>query len=328
MRKKIKSMQMQIKELIKEAEIPQNLQTKTSDDICFKTDKNLTINYVNDALCQKLGFLKDELYGKSIFGTLIDNTESIEDNVRRRLNKMAKDARIINSELLIKNKDGSCLLMACHQRPILNEVLECIGISFVCKNISNAKELKEKLYELKSRDIVTGALNQESFLARLEQDFNRAKRYNDDFSLIVLEMRDLCDFINKGISFERGDMLLKNMAELCMEKVKDKGFIGRFEKTKIGMILNGISGKKCSKLAQDILSDSKPLIKKLGVDDYNAQMLIICHTDSKGFNDTFDNMLERTKRNIKNAAKRHEYGIITPDINRKNSEPPTKYENS
>ena len=233
-----------------------------------------------------------------------------------------------NNELLIKDSENKTHLMACHQRPILNEILECEGISFVCKNISEAKELREKLQEIDSRDIVTGALNQEAFLTRLEQDFNRAKRYNQDFSLMVVDVRDLCDFINKGISFERGDKLLKTMADLCQDKVKDKGFVGRFEKTKIGMILNGFSREKAAALAKDVFTSSKPKIKKLGVDDYNAQMLIISYTERKGFNDTFDNMLERTKRHVKNAARRREYGVTTSDNDRKTAEVPTKYEDS
>ena len=328
MHQKLKNMQKQIKELIKENDIQKAVNEKNNEDVGFKTDKNLIITSANEALCRELGFKPEDLTGKSIFGTLLEDNEAIVGSVKSYTGKIIKNARIVNNELLIKDSENKTHLMACHQRPILNEILECEGISFVCKNISEAKELREKLQEIDSRDIVTGALNQEAFLTRLEQDFNRAKRYNQDFSLMVVDVRDLCDFINKGISFERGDKLLKTMADLCQDKVKDKGFVGRFEKTKIGMILNGFSREKAAALAKDVFTSSKPRIKKLGVDDYNAQMLIISYTERKGFNDTFDNMLERTRRHIKNAARRHEYGVTTSDNDRKTAEVPTKYEDS
>mgnify|MGYP002751605367 CR=1 FL=1 len=324
--KKLKAMQRQIKELIKENDTQKAVNENTNEDICFKTDKNLVITFVNDSLLRELGFKKEELIGKSIFGTLLEDNEAIFSNVHAYTAKIIKKSRIVNNELLIKNAAGQSELMLCHQRPILNEILDCEGIAFTCKNISEAKQLKEKLQELSSKDILTDTLNQDTFMQRLEQDFNRAKRYNEDFALLVVEMRDLCDFINKGISFERGDNLLKTMADLCNTKLKGKGSIGRFEKTKLGLILNKFSREKAAALAKDIYDSSKAKIKKLGVDDYNAQMLILSYTERKGFNDTFDNMLERTKRHIKNAGRRHEYGVTTSDNDKKQIALPTQYQ--
>lgn len=323
--KKLKAMQQQIKELIKENDTQKVANENNKEDVCFKTDKNLIIIFVNDALTRELGFKKEELIGKSIFGSLLEDNEAIFSNVNAYTNKIIKTARIVNNELLIKNAAGQSQLMLCHQRPILNEILECEGISFICKNISETKELKVKLQEISRKDVLTDTLNQEAFLQRLEQDFNRAKRYNEDFALLVVEMRDLCDFINKGISFERGDNLLKTMAELCNTKLKGKGSLGRFEKTKLGLILNNFSREKAAALAKEIYASSKPKIKNLGVDDYNAQMLILSYTERKGFNDTFDNMLERTKRHIKNAARRHEYGVTTSDNDKKRTALPSQY---
>lgn len=323
---RLKTMQRQIKELIKENDTQKAVNENTNEDICFKTDKNLKITFVNDSLLRELGFAKEKLIGQSVFGTLLEDSESIISNVQAYTSKIIKKARIVNNELIIKNAEGKSELMLCHQRPILNEILECEGIAFTCKNISEAKELKEKLQQLSEQDILTDTLNQDAFMKRLEQDFNRATRYNEDFALLVVELHDLCDFINKGISFERGDKLLKTMAELCTDKLKDKGYVGRFEKTKLGLILNGFTREKAATLAKDIFSSSKPKIKKLGVDDYNAQMLIISYTERKGFTDTFDNMLERTKRHIKNAGRRHEYGVTTSDNDKKVYDVPTQYQ--
>lgn len=318
-------MQLQIKKLIKENDLQKAANENSNEDICFKTDKNLIITFANDALVRELGFKNEELNGKSIFGTLLEDNEAIISNVHAYTGKIIKKAQIVNNELLIKNATGQSQLMLCHQRPILNEILDCEGIAFICKNISETKELKEKLQELGRKDILTDTLNQEAFLQRLEQDFNRAKRYNEDFALLVVETHDLCDFINKGISFERGDTLLKTMADLCSVKLKGKGSLGRFEKTKLGLILNNFTRDKAAALAKDIYDSSKAKIKKLGVDDYNAQMLILSYTERKGFNDTFDNMLERTKRHIKNAARRHEYGVTTSDNDKKRTSAPSQY---
>ena len=325
--KKLKTIQQQLKELLQEtsAQASDNSQTPT-DDMNFKTDKDLIITFANDALCQNLGFNKEELIGKSVFGTLMEDSEAIKSNVLGYTNKILKKTKIVNNEILIRDAEGNTLIMQCHQRPILNEILQCTGISFICKNVSSAKEMQSKLLELSERDILTQALNQEAFLSCLEKDFNRAKRYNQDFALLVVEAKDLCRFINQGISFERGDKLLKAIYNLCAEKTENKCTIGRFEKTKFGLILNDYSREKTAALAQEIYEASKPIIKKLGVDTYNAQMLILSYTERKGFTDTEDNMLERTKRHIENALKKHQYGVTTSDNDKKIINLPFKYE--
>lgn len=314
-RKRLKILNRRVKELIKENDV-QHPET-TDSEICFKTDKNLNITHVNDALCKTLGFEKDKLIGVSIFGSLLEDNNAVRSNIKGYINRIIKKSDIVNNQLVLIDNNGEKKLTQCHQRPILNEILECEGISFVCQNISETRELQEKLANLKELDPLTGILNQEAFLFRLEQDFNLAKRYNREFSLLIVELRDLCDFINKGISFERGDNLLKNIAELCRNKINDTCFAGRFEKTKIGLILNGYTREKAGKLANSLYSQAKPVIRKLGVDEYNAQMLIFSYTERKGFNDTFDNMLERTRRHIKNAARRHQYGVTTSDNDKK-----------
>ena len=54
-------MQLQIKELIKENDTQKAVNENTNEDICFKTDKNLNITFVNDALLRELGFAKESL---------------------------------------------------------------------------------------------------------------------------------------------------------------------------------------------------------------------------------------------------------------------------
>ena len=325
--KKLFALQLQLKELLSEkaSQSDEKAQTLT-DDMNFKTNTNLIITFANDALCQNLGFKKEELIGKSVFGTLMEDSEAIKSNVLGYTNKILKKTKIVNNEILLRNAEGRALIMQCHQRPILNEILECTGISFICKNVSSAKEMQSKLLELSERDILTQALNQEAFFSCLEKDFNRAKRYNQDFALLVVEAKDLCRFINQGISFERGDKLLKSIYNLCAEKTENKCTIGRFEKTKFGLILDGYSREQAAALAQEIYESSKPIIKKLGVDTYNAQMLLLSYTERKGFTDTQDNMLERTNRHIKNALRKHQYGVTSSDNDKKAISTHFKYE--
>lgn len=326
MYRKLKGVKSQLKELIKENDSQQEILKKKNEEIAFKTDKELIITSATEALTQELGFKAEDLIGKSIFGTLLEDNDAMRSYVKSYTSKIIKQADIVNNKLIILNNETQKQPMSCHQRPILNEILECTGISFTCKNIAEAYELKTKLEKIRDKDVLTNTLNQEAFIKHLERNFQRAKRYNQDFALLVVDLRDLCEFINNGISFETGDKLLKTVTDLCSNKLKNSNYIGRFEKTKLGLILNGYTREKAATLAQELFVQIKPAVRKLGVDDYNAQMVIISYTERKGFNDTYDNMLERTKRHLKNARRRHEYGVTTSDNEQKKVLAQTKFE--
>lgn len=204
--------------------------------------------------------------------------------------------------------------MLCRERPLLNEILECEGISFLCKDLSEAKAWEENLNQFQHRDIFTNGLNEQALLERFEHDFKLAKRYNKDFSCVTVELRDIYDFISRGIDFETADKLLKVMSDVCFSNLTPNANIGRVDKTKIVMVLNGTNREKALAIAQKIMKESVPAIRQLGVDEYNAQMIVITYSDRKNVNDTFESMWSRLRRHIKTALKNREYGVISSEL--------------
>lgn len=301
-----------LKKIIKENEHKNISEEQVSEDICFRIDTNFIISYVNGATCKILGFKKEELIGRHILGTLIESNDANKATLESDFNKIIKEQSTVHNEQIIIDKKGNRKLINLRQRPILNEVLKCIGVSYLCTDDSERIVLQQKIKDLDHKDKLTNILNEEAFLNRLEHNFKLAKRYNKEFSLDVIELADVYDFINKGISFESGDKLLKSVAEVCSEEQNVE--IGRFDKTKIGIILNDKTREQALKIAQNL---NKKIIKKvqtLGVDEYNAQMIVISYTNRKSINDTYDVMLERLRRHIKNALRRREYGINSSDV--------------
>lgn len=284
-------------------------------DIYFKTDLDFNITYVNDATLRKTGFAADELIGKPMPGTLIEDTEDRREKMKENLNRLIKNQATVNVEGLLYKKDGSSFNVRCRQRPILDEILKCIGISYLCEDITETKIWKQKLSTYASHDFLIGdILNEEALIKRLEHDFNRAKRYNQPFAMLVIELKDIYDFANKGISFETGDSILKNAAEYCVRTFGNADtYVGRFDKTKIGVIFSRGTREEAAKGAEKLYQEAVSQIRKLNIDQYNAEMIAVSYTDRKNFNDTADNMLGRVRRHIGNALRSHSYGIKSSD---------------
>ncbi|MBQ7285729.1 MAG: PAS domain-containing protein [Alphaproteobacteria bacterium] len=310
---KFKQTNRNLKELIKENDTQQSTPQATNGDIYFKINKDFNITFINESGADSLGYMSQELIGKSVFGSLFEEKQANRDSLNATLNKMYRHQATLNSQGILVRKNGQKQLMMCRQRPLLNEVLECEGISFLCKDISEAKAWKENLLRFENRDLLTNTLNEKAILDRFEHDFQLAKRYNKEFSCIVIELRDLYDFISKGIDFETADKMLKVVSDVCFANLTPNANIGRVEKTKIMLILNGTSRDKASSISFKILQESINAIKKLRVDEYNAQMIVVTYTNRKNFNDTFDGMLARVKRHIGMSLKHREYGVVSSD---------------
>lgn len=284
-------------------------------DMYFKTDLDFIITYVNEATLKKTGFKSEELIGKPLPGTLVENNENRIDKLKENLNQLIKKQATLNVENLMCKKDGSFFNVRCRKRPILNEVLKCVGISYLCEDITETKIWKQKLSTYARHDfLIADILNEEALTKRLEHDFNRAKRYNQPFSLLVIELKDIYDFANKGISFETGDTILKNVAEYCVKTFKNEDtYVGRFDKTKIGVVFSRGERAEAAQAAEKLYKAVIEQIRKLNIDQYNAEMIAVSYTDRKNFNDTADNMLGRVRRHIGNALRSHKYGIKSSD---------------
>ena len=313
LRNKLKQTSRNLKELIKENDNQQSNPQVTNGDIYFKVDKDFNITFINESGADVLGYAPQALLGKPVFGTLMEDRKAQREALSATLSKMCKHQSTINTQTVLVKGDGQKQLMLCRERPILNEILECEGISFLCKDISEAKAWEENLSQFQERDIFTNTLNETTILNRFEHDFQLAKRYNRPFSCVVVELRDIYDFISKGIDFETADRMLKVVSDVCFANLTPNANIGRVDKTKIFMVLNGAGREKARAISFKILEEAVNAIKKLRVDEYNAQMMVITYTNRRNFSDSYDGMLARVRRHIKTSLKHREYGVVSSD---------------
>lgn len=315
LQKKLYKTKKNFKELLLENDTQATLIQQQQKDIYFKTDLDFMITYANEATFNILGFTPDELIGEHVLGTVFENNDANLKALLSDFSKVSKKQATINTEQILIKKDGTKLLMQCRGRPILNSILRCEGMSFMCKDFSENLRMEQEIKSYANRDmLVTEILNEEVFLKRLEHDFRVNKRYNNEFSLVVIELLDIYEFINKGIDFETGDKLLKAAAEICVTTAGNDKSIGRFDKTKFGIILSKTSREDAVELSKKLYDLIVAKIRTLGVDNYNAEMIIISYTNRKNTNDTDDLMLERVRRHIRNAMRNHKYGIISSNI--------------
>lgn len=279
----------------------------------FNIDKDMKITQVNSDTLSYSGYTRESLIGQNVLGTLLKDVPANKEMLDESFRQLKKKKRIISSEQVLQKADGSKIPVLLRARPILNELLHCRGISFWGYPLKQQLNLEKQLRQEQEKDQLIGEiLNAESFCKYLEDKAKICNRYNKPLLLIVVELADIYNFVNKGFSFEKGDKLLRLAADACVESTGKDAVIGRFEHTKIGIILENFADEKIEELTQILWDNLIANVRKLNVDKVNAGMIGIYCTRRKN-NDEAENMLSRTRKYLSNSLAIHRYGVGTRD---------------
>ena len=279
----------------------------------FNIDKDMKITQVNSDTLSYSGYTRESLIGQNVLGTLLKDVPANKEMLDESFRQLKKKKRIISSEQVLQKANGTKIPVLLRARPILNELLHCRGISFWGYPLKQQLNLEKQLRQEQEKDQLIGEiLNAESFCKYLEDKAKICNRYNKPLLLIVVELADIYNFVNKGFSFEKGDKLLRLAADACVESTGKDAVIGRFEHTKIGIILENFADEKIEELTQILWDNLIANVRKLNVDKVNAGMIGIYYTRRKN-NDEAENMLSRTRKYLSNSLAIHRYGVGTRD---------------
>jgi diguanylate cyclase (GGDEF)-like protein len=101
--------------------------------------------------------------------------------------------------------------------------------NLMSRYIFTKKELDDKEKEnvyLSEIDPLTRICNRSNFLRQLEREFQRAKRYNESFTLIIFDI-DNFTRINEEFGYKLGDKVLKSIAELVSAEIRKTDIFAR-----------------------------------------------------------------------------------------------------
>ncbi len=101
--------------------------------------------------------------------------------------------------------------------------------------LENAR-LLERLEREATTDPLTGLANRRFFILRLEEEIARARRANDDLSLIMLDI-DHFKSVNDTFGHPAGDHVLKTIARLLEESVRLEDIVGRLGGEEFAILL-------------------------------------------------------------------------------------------
>ncbi len=119
--------------------------------------------------------------------------------------------------------------------------------------------LRREIARSTVEDPMTGLYNRRYFLARLEQEFSRARRYRTPVSLVLIDI-DHLRVINERFGHPAGDASIRGVGDLLCRCLRKEDLVGRFGDECFGVVLPGTRHRGAAVLANKARTEAETLI--------------------------------------------------------------------
>jgi diguanylate cyclase (GGDEF)-like protein len=122
-----------------------------------------------------------------------------------------------------------------------------IATSFV-RLLFQLDTVSNELEKLSITDDLTKVYNRRYFFEKLDREFSRAKRYNQVFSLLMIDIDDFKS-INDKHGHPAGDVFLREFAKICRNESREVDEFARLGGDEFGFLLPGLQQQKAKAFA-------------------------------------------------------------------------------
>ncbi len=218
------------------------------------TDNEGRIDYMNLAAESLLGVKRDDAVGHrtaELF-KLVDDVDrrSLGDPVerclaiRRRVN-MGRRAVMISND---GEQEHSVEITA---SPIRGPGKSISGTVVVVHDVSELRGLTRKMSYQATHDPLTGLINRREFERRMDEAMDSAHAEEAVHMLFYMDL-DRFKAVNDSCGHLAGDNMLREVAALIKEQVRDSDFVGRLGGDEFGALLIGCPIDKARQIASDV----------------------------------------------------------------------------
>jgi diguanylate cyclase (GGDEF)-like protein/PAS domain S-box-containing protein len=212
------------------------------------------IDYMNGAAEKLTGSLRESAIGKRMpdIVKLIDETDrrDLGDPIQRCLTDRRR-VSMGRRAMMLTQAGGKELSIELTASPIKGPGEVIAGAVVIMHDVSEIRGLTKRMSYQATHDALTGLINRREFERRLEEALQSVREQNVTHVLCYMDL-DRFKAVNDTCGHIAGDSLLRSVAALIREKVRESDAVARLGGDEFGVLLLGCPLEKARQIADDV----------------------------------------------------------------------------
>ena len=207
-------------------------------DAVITTDVNGQVEYLNPRAEQLTGWENRIAKGMPLSRIFcLFNTES-RTSLHEPVTQCLRYGKIIKSgsDASLERHDGEYFSVQYSASPILVETGSALGVILVIHDVTEARQMQEKISFQAAHDALTGLVNRTEFERRLHYAIGSAGSAHENHVLCYIDV-DQLKIINDTCSHESGDDLIREIAVLIQGCLRESDVLARLAGDEFGVLL-------------------------------------------------------------------------------------------
>ncbi len=219
------------------------------------TDAHGVIDYLNQSAEALTGMRREQAVGQA-FGAMIgfvdeNDRRAIADPVQQCL-ATGNRVNLGRRSILISRATGNELGVEATASPIRGRAGDVDGVAVMLHDVSELRGLTQQMSYQASHDALTGLVNRREFERRLGEALEIARGGRQGHVMCYLDL-DRFKAVNDTSGHLAGDNMLREVAALIREAVRDSDTVARLGGDEFGVLLVGCPLDKARQIADDVL---------------------------------------------------------------------------
>lgn len=197
-------------------------------DAVASTDFRGHVTYLNKAAELLTGFPQEAAFGRPIDEVfrLVHAISKLPLNNPVAESIIENQRTSVGEQCLLVRRENTLVPVDVSATPIHDRLGGVVGSVLVAHDVTAARELSDRLARLALYDPLTGLPNRTLFADRLNRAIGLAKRAEDSFSLLYIDL-DKFKEVNDSLGHQAGDQLLQIAADRLLGCVRDSDTVSR-----------------------------------------------------------------------------------------------------
>jgi len=191
-------------------------------DIFYRTDMQGVVTLMSPSVKEALDYTPEEMIGKPLADFYCTPSD------RGKIIKALEDGngKAAHVEACLKHKDGTGRWILTNAYMRLDENGNAVGVEGIARDITERKDMEDKLLRFSRYDDLTQVYNRRIFYTEAEKQMSIAHRYHRPAAVLMMDL-DHFKNVNDQYGHHTGDEVLKNFSSICQQAKRHTDVIGR-----------------------------------------------------------------------------------------------------